>query len=231
MTCVYDAALGAVVGLQFGVQSVCEGSLGQGTASNFTVPATGYISSLKVSLTKAGRVGGMWFKVEDTANPAAPPLTYACGNPALPGGNLVPKGMALATLGAGCLRADPNGRLALDGGALYPVVVAPTVSAVPTAGRGTYIYAILDGSRLYEIDVASQSWTPILTATTGGSPNGLAYDTLRNDLFWMSAAPPQLFYWNRQGAYTRLATTLQLGLGPGANIASGAYWANSVWFM
>ena len=213
MTCVYDAALGAVVGLQFGVQSVCEGSLGQGTASNFTVPATGYISSLKVSLTKAGRVGGMWFKVEDTANPAAPPLTYACGDPALPGGNLVPKGMALATLGAGCLRADPNGRLALDGGALYPVVVAPTVSAVPTAGRGTYIYAILDGSRLYEIDVASQSWT------------------LRNDLVWMSAAPPQLFYWNRQGAYTRLATTLQLGLGPGANIASGAYWANSFWFM
>ena len=54
----------------------------------------------------------------------------------------------------------------------------------------------------------------------------------QNDLYWMSEQPnPKLYYWNRQGTYTQLASTAQLGLSTQANVASGAYWANSFWYM
>ena len=236
VTCVYDSAVGAVTGLQFGVQTVCAGGMPPGDTTTFAVSPTSYISSLKVGLVpKTSKVGGLLFKVEDAADPKAAPMWYGCGDNALPGANVVPPGMSLATLGAGCLRADPAdpaSGLQLDGGALYPVVVPPAVTVpTPVAALTTYLYAIGVNSILYEIVVAAQSWKPILTASTGGSPNGLAFDLVRNDLFWV-AQDKSLYYWDRTSlAYVRLATGAQLALGGSQSVSDASYWKSSFWFV
>lgn len=102
--------------------------------------------------------------------------------------------------------------------------VAPAAPVVPA-----YIYGIDNDNDIYEIDPIAKTSTLVLPqATEGGLSNSLAYDTTREDLFFIGP-DFKLKYWTRQSG----TTVSDVGTSPIVSIDpnNAAYYNDAYWYF
>ena len=135
VTCYLDAATGDVVGLQFGsADPLCTNS---GTTRAFTVPADGYISSMKVAVDpKTDWVGQVAFVVKSNSS-LVPTNVVTCGSRGAVGVDVMPKLTALASVSGACRPASAAGRrLAQSTVGLDPASLKVNVTSIAAPGGG-----------------------------------------------------------------------------------------------
>ncbi len=116
--------------------------------------------------------------------------------------------------------------------------VSSTVHAADTV-----IYGIDDGSRIVQMTLSQNgsqfSGTVLSILSTGmsGLQNAFAYDTDRDQMFFISAAdagagfsPKSLYHWDRGSSIFLLADSSQIGVA-GAIPANAVYYSNAFWFF
>jgi NAD(P)-dependent dehydrogenase (short-subunit alcohol dehydrogenase family) len=138
VTCYLDAATGDVVGLQFGsADPLCTNS---GTTRAFTVPADGYISSMKVAVDpKTDWVGQVAFVVKSNSS-LVPTNIVTCGSRGAVGVDVMPKLTALASVSGACRPASAAGRrLAQSTVGLDPASLKVNVTSI--AGSRVHPFA------------------------------------------------------------------------------------------
>ena len=135
VTCYLDDATGDVVGLQFGsADPLCTNA---GTTRSFTVPADGYISSMKVAVDpKTDWVGQVAFVVKSNSS-LVPTNIVTCGSRGAVGVDVMPKLTALASVSGACRPASAAGRrLAQSTVGLDPASLKVTVTSIAAPGGG-----------------------------------------------------------------------------------------------
>jgi hypothetical protein len=108
-------------------------------------------------------------------------------------------------------------------------VAAAAASAWAGPPAPAYIYGIDNDNDIYEVDPIAKTSTLVLPqATTGGLSNSLAYDTAREDLFFIGP-DFKLKYWTR----TSGTTVTDVGASPVASIDpnNAAYYNDAYWFF
>ena len=100
-----------------------------------------------------------------------------------------------------------------------------------SAGAGvSYIYGIDDANFVWEVDPAGKTYTRELSTGLTGQSNAFAYDTGRDDMYFLSSAK-DLYYWNHGSTFTKLANAAALGLSSVTQPANAAYYADAYWFF
>jgi hypothetical protein len=101
-----------------------------------------------------------------------------------------------------------------------------------STGAGlSYIYGIDDDNYVWEVDPAGKTYTRALNTGLTGLSNAFAYDTARDDMYFLSSGK-ELYYWNHGSTFAKLSTREQLGLGTGiTQPANAAYYADAYWFF
>jgi len=100
-----------------------------------------------------------------------------------------------------------------------------------SAGAGlSYIYGIDDDNYVWEVDPAGKTYTRELNTGLSGQSNAFAYDTGRDDMYFLSNAK-DLYYWNHASTFTKLSTAATLGLSSVTQPANAAYYADAYWFF
>ena len=101
-----------------------------------------------------------------------------------------------------------------------------------SAGEGlSYIYGIDDNNYVWEVDPAGKTYTRELNTGLTGLSNAFAYDTARDDMYFLSSAK-ELYYWDHRSTFAKLSTREQLGLGTGiTQPANAAHYADAYWFF
>ena len=100
-----------------------------------------------------------------------------------------------------------------------------------SAGVGvSYIYGIDDANFVWEVDPAGKTYTRALSTGLTGQSNAFAYDTGRDDMYFLSSAK-DLYYWNHGSTFTKLANAAALGLSSVTQPANAAYYADAYWFF
>jgi hypothetical protein len=98
----------------------------------------------------------------------------------------------------------------------------------------TYIYGIADNKVIYETNVKAGTNRAVFDAKpfiAPGDPNAFAYDTARDDFFFLDSAKT-LWYWNRQTpVLTQIATAPQMGINGFTLPANAVYYNNGFWFI
>lgn len=98
----------------------------------------------------------------------------------------------------------------------------------------SYIYGIDNSNVIHEIDVAAQSSAPVFDAQPmvgSGSSNAFAYDTARDQFFFI-APDNSLQFWDRGPSLATVATNSQLGLpASGSQPANASYYNDAYWFF
>ena len=104
-----------------------------------------------------------------------------------------------------------------------------------TCQPSSYIYGISNTRVIYETDVNTQKNRAVFNADPllpAGNPNAFAYDTARNDFFFLDSTR-RLWYWDRVSpTITRLTSaTSDIGLSGFAQPANAVYYQNAYWFV
>lgn len=100
-----------------------------------------------------------------------------------------------------------------------------------STGAGlSYIYGIDDDNYVWEVDPAGKTYTRELKTGLTGLSNAFAYDTARDDMYFLSSAK-ELYYWNHGSTFTKLSTAANLGLSSVTQPANAAYYADAYWFF
>lgn len=100
-----------------------------------------------------------------------------------------------------------------------------------SAGAGvSYIYGIDDANFVWEVDPVGKTYTRELSTGLTGQSNAFAYDTGRDDMYFLSSAK-DLYYWNHGSTFTKLANAAALGLSSVTQPANAAYYADAYWFF
>lgn len=107
----------------------------------------------------------------------------------------------------------------------------------------TVIYGIDDSSRIVQMTLSqngnqySGSILSILATGLSGEQNAFAYDTDRDQMFFVSSAnpgagfsPKSLYHWDRGSSVFLLADSTQIGVA-GAIPANAVYYSNAFWFF
>lgn len=103
----------------------------------------------------------------------------------------------------------------------------------PCPVGGTYIYGIADNQVIYETDVTNQEVSGVYNALADigtGLANAFAYDTSRNQFFFLTSKN-QLAYWPRTGSVQTIATAAEMGLAGKIQPADAVYYDNAFWFV
>lgn len=101
-----------------------------------------------------------------------------------------------------------------------------------------FIYGIDDNNNIQEINTATQSATQVYTNSPfgtipNGSSNAFAYDTARDQFFFIDSIN-NLEFWTRSGNPSTLATANDLGLQastPSDQPQNAAFYNNAYWFF
>lgn len=135
----------------------------------------------------------------------------------------------------------PSGLPAATKGVFWAVVVTCLVVSSLAFGAPvtpSFIYGIDDAKNLWVMNLDSQTSGTLFQAFFSGTgePNGLAYDSGRNDLYAVDSS--NNLYWWRQGAtnFSLIASGSTLGIGSGNGLLStqpwgAAYYDNAYWFF
>ena len=100
-----------------------------------------------------------------------------------------------------------------------------------SAGQGlSYIYGIDDNNYVWEVDPTGKTYTQELSTGLTGQSNAFAYDTVRDDMYFLSSAK-ELYYWNHGSIFAKLSSAADLGLSSKTQPANAAYYANAYWFF
>lgn len=100
-----------------------------------------------------------------------------------------------------------------------------------SAGAGvSYIYGIDDSNYVWEVDPTGKTYTRELNTGLTGQSNAFAYDTGRDDMYFLSSVK-DLYYWNHGSTFTKLANAAALGLSSVTQPANAAYYADAYWFF
>ena len=94
----------------------------------------------------------------------------------------------------------------------------------------SYIYGIDDNNYVWEVDPAGKTYTRELNTGLTGLSNAFAYDTARDDMYFLSSGK-ELYYWNHGSTFTKLSTADTLGLSSVTQPANAAYYADAYWFF
>jgi hypothetical protein len=100
-----------------------------------------------------------------------------------------------------------------------------------SAGAGvSYIYGIDDANFVWEVDPVGKTYRQELSTGLTGQSNAFAYDTARDDMYFLSSAK-ELYYWNHGSTFTKLSNAAALGLSSVTQPANAAYYADAYWFF
>jgi len=107
----------------------------------------------------------------------------------------------------------------------------------------TIIYGIDDSSRIVQMTLSqngnqfSGSIQSILATGLTGEQNAFAYDTVRDQMFFVSSAAPgagfspkSLYLWDRGSSVSLLADSTQIGVAGGIP-ANAVFYSNAFWFF
>ena len=94
----------------------------------------------------------------------------------------------------------------------------------------SYIYGIDDNNYVWEVDPAGKTYTRELNTGLTGLSNAFAYDTARDDMYFLSSGK-ELYYWNHGSTFTKLSTAATLGLSSVTQPANAAYYSDAYWFF
>ena len=94
---------------------------------------------------------------------------------------------------------------------------------------GHYMYGVDVANDIWEINPADQTATKVLTsAEIGQTANANAYDSVRNQMFFVNAANT-FDYWERSTNTIKSVGGLSLGLGADPN--NGAFYNDAFWYF
>jgi hypothetical protein len=174
VTCYLDDATGDVVGLQFGFAApLCTNT---GTTRTFTVPADGYIASMKVAVDpKTDWIGQVAFTIKSNSS-LAPTNVITCGSRGVVGVDVMPKLTALASVSGACRPASAAGRrLAQSAVGLDPASLRISVTSIAAADGAVPLVSCLKTVTDQLVLAASPFFVPIqmtVTAVGGGGGAG-----------------------------------------------------------
>ena len=119
--------------------------------------------------------------------------------------------------------------------AVFTSVLAASTVAFGDPVSTSYIYGIDDASNLWVMALSSDatSGTSQLLGSsvlTAGAANGLAYDSVRDQLFAADTATGDLYWW-QQGATNYTSLGIISGTAVTGKVASAAYWNDAYWFL
>jgi hypothetical protein len=111
-------------------------------------------------------------------------------------------------------------------------VIAAVAGAAPAWAdplAPAFIYGIDDVNDIYEIDPIAKTSTLALVQPAGTS-NSLAYDTVRNDLFFIDSEK-KLRYWSRESGTTVGEVSPTPVVTGSFNPNNAAFYNNAIWFF
>jgi len=110
---------------------------------------------------------------------------------------------------------------------LIALLLSANVGIAQTLGH--YVYGIDVANDLWEINPADKTMTKVaLSSQVGQTANGLAYDAVRNQMFYVNAANT-FMYWERASNSFKSVGGVSLGLTADPN--NLAFYNDAVWYF